>query len=95
MYRLHRQGEKNRPAEKKALTSNSIVYLHSMVRLLVTLNVVPSLPILVTLMMEAIHSSEISVLTTATLYNIPDHGILQDYFIYGDSLMTSTLLVME
>jgi hypothetical protein len=35
-------------------------------RLLVKANVVPSLPILVTLMMEALRSSETSVLTRAT-----------------------------
>jgi hypothetical protein len=36
---------------------------------------VPSLPILVTLMMEGIHSSETSVLTRATLRHIPEDGI--------------------
>jgi hypothetical protein len=47
-------------------------------RKLVTANV-PSSPILVTLMMEALSSSETSVLTRAAERNIPEEGILRSH----------------
>jgi hypothetical protein len=40
---------------------------------------VPSSPILVTLMMEALSSSETSVFTTVTQRNIPEDGILHSH----------------
>jgi hypothetical protein len=54
-----------------AITSNWIVFLLYVIPLLIPVNTVPSSLILLTLKMEAITSSENSVLTRATQRHIP------------------------
>jgi hypothetical protein len=68
-YRINHQGDKNRKTS----------FLRSILRLLVTANAVPSLPILSTLMMEAIRSSETSIFTRTVRRNIPGGGFLHSH----------------
>jgi hypothetical protein len=60
-------------------SSGMLVFLHNVRRMLDSANVVPSSPILVARMMEALRSSDTSVLTRTTRHTIPEDGILHSH----------------
>jgi hypothetical protein len=59
--------------------SGKTVFLRRVCPLLVTANVVPGSPIFVTLNMEALYSSETSVITRVKRRNILEDGILHSH----------------
>jgi hypothetical protein len=58
------------------LRTNIRIFLRRVPKLLVTANVLPISPIVLSLITEAIRSSDTSVLTRSTRHNIPEDDIL-------------------
>jgi hypothetical protein len=80
MYRLYHRDEKYQRAMNNVSSNyklkHTAVFLRSLLRLLVTANVVHCSLILSTLMMQVICFLDTSVLTRATRRNNPEDGVL-------------------
>jgi hypothetical protein len=76
---------------------STLVTLPNVLQFLVTANFIPSSPILVTLMMETIRAFVTTVLTTSSLRNIPEGGILhnKNYLEYLMSLFNKRGLCLQ
>jgi hypothetical protein len=72
----------------KSYVVKTTFFLHIMLQLLVTTNIVPSSLILVTMFMVVIYSSKSSILTRAICHNMPEGGILYLVLRYTQYLMS-------
>jgi hypothetical protein len=74
---------------------SGLVFLLSVLQLLLTVNVLLGKPILVTLMMEVIRSSEMSFHTRPTQRNIPEDGILHCHVLEKCILRNNNLRIVN